>query len=252
MPTHITLQPAFILHQRPYRNSSVLLEVFSLNHGRFGLIGRGVKGKKQNRQALLQPFTPVLLSWSARGELGTLIDVEPDGSAISLTGNVLLSGFYLNELLIYLLHRNDPYPDLFSYYRKVLEQLGEVSSQKMGAVSLQVHLRYFEKQLLQEMGYGMVLDYEVESGEVVEPERNYRYIIGEGPVKVENLHVAGLFKGASLLAYANETLDSVQYLRDAKRLSRSLLDHYLGGRPLNSRKLMLDLQRSVSAGLVEK
>ncbi len=251
MSTRITLQPAFILHQRPYRNTSVLLEVFSPDHGRFGLVGRGVKGKKQNRQALLQAFTPVLLSWSARGELGTLIDVELDGSLMNLSGLVLLSGFYLNELLIHLLHRNDPHPRLFSYYRYVLEQLRDISAQQMDAMALQICLRYFEKRLLQEVGYGMVLDYEVESGEVIEPDQNYRYIIGEGPVKAENLAMTGLFDGASLLAYANETLDSPRCLRDAKRLSRRLLDHHLGGRQLNSRKLMFDLQRNAEAASLD-
>lgn len=248
----LSLQPAFVLHQRPYRDSSVLLEVFNPEHGRFGLIAKGVKGKKQNRQALLQPFTPLLLSWSSRGDLGTLTDCELDGAAMRLNGAVLLSGFYLNELLMHLLHRHDPHPDLFAYYRYTLEQLDSMKDTQAAAPELQMRLRYFEKCLLQEVGYAMELEHDVETGEVVQPDRFYRYVIGEGPIGDAVPGKANVFSGASLLAYAAERLDSSETLRDAKRLSRALIDHYLGGRPLNSRKLMLDLQRNAEAAELNK
>ena len=248
----LSLQPAFVLHQRPYRDSSLLLEVFNPEHGRFGLVARGVKGKKQNRQALLQAFTPLLLSWSSRGELGTLTDCELDGSAMQLQGAVLLSGFYLNELLMYLLHRHDPHPDLYAYYRYTLDRLAQMKDTPAAAPELQICLRYFEKRLLQEVGYAMVLEHDVESGEAVQPDRYYRYVIGEGPIGGGVPGKANVFSGAALLAYATERLDRSQSLRDAKRLSRALIDHYLGGKPLNSRKLMLDLQRNAEAAELNK
>jgi len=251
--SRIALQPAFVLHQRPYRDSSVLLEVFNHEHGRFGLVARGVKGKRNNRQALLQPFTPLLISWTSKGDLGTLTDVESDATALALSGAVLLSGFYINELLMHLLHRHDPYPDLFDRYRYTLEQMSMLGRVPPSSPELQMLLRYFEKYLLQEVGYGMVLEYEAESGDAIEAECDYRYVIGEGPRLVNGAGQAGVFSGAALLAYAGERLDErPEYLRDAKRLSRSLIDHYLGGRALNSRKLMLDLQRNAEAAALAK
>lgn len=249
----VVLEPAYVLHQRPYRDTSLLLEVFSSNHGRLGLVARGVRAKGGQRRALLQPFTPLSLSWSGRGELATLTDAEADPAAHRLVGQVLLSGFYLNELLLHLLHRHDPHPELFAHYRYTLQQLSRVSGADHER-RLQVSLRLFEKQLLQEIGYGLVLDYEVEQGEAIDPQGLYRFVLGQGPVAARAGAEPGalLFPGSSLLALAAHRLDQPRVLKDAKRLTRLVLDHYLAGRKLHSRQLLLDLQRGAEAAALNK
>ena len=116
----VNLQPAYVLHQRPYRESSLLLEVFSRDYGRLGLVARAAKRARSPWRGLLQQFRQLLLSWSGRGELMTLAGAELADSGPSLTGRGLLSGFYLNELLMRLVQRNDPHPTLFEAYRSAL------------------------------------------------------------------------------------------------------------------------------------
>ncbi len=246
----VLLEPAYVLHQRPYRDSSLILEVFSQTYGRVGLVARGVKGKRKQRQALLQPFMPLQLSWTGRGELATLTDAEASAAAHRLIGPVLLSGFYINELLIHLLHRHDPHPDLFEYYRYTFTQLDRLNQPQQ----LQRYLRLFEKKLLQEIGYGLVLGSELEQGEPIDPNRVYRYQPGQGPMLVirDDASQALLFKGSSLLAFAEEDLGHPQFLRDARRLTRLVLDHYLGGKKLHSRQLLIDLQRTTEAAVLNR
>jgi DNA repair protein RecO (recombination protein O) len=237
----ISLEPAYVLHQRPYQDSSLLLEVFTPKHGRVGLVARGVRKPKGRWQALLQPFVPLLLSWSGRGELGTVTDAEMSGVPHPLKGQVLLSGFYVNELLTRLLHRHDPHPELFDYYHALLNRLSLLSDGQQ----LQQPLRLFEKQLLQEIGYGLVLEHEVASGSAIEKDASYSYQLGEGPLMTTDPSRDPLvIRGRSLLALANERLDDTETLRDAKRLLRAALDQQLGGRPLHSRQLLMDLQKT--------
>jgi len=246
----VLLEPAYVLHQRPYRDTSLLLEVFSLSYGRVGLVARGVKGKRNQRQALLQPFIPLQLSWSGRGELATLTDVEAGGAAHKLVGPVLLSSFYINELLTHLLHRHDPHPDLFEYYRYTFNQLDSLNQPQL----LQRHLRLFEKQLLEEIGYGLMLEYELVQGDPIDANRSYYYHPGQGPMLAQgdDVNQTMLFKGDSLLVFAEENLDQPQHLKDARRLTRLVLDHYLGGKKLHSRKLLMDLQRTTEAAALSR
>lgn len=242
--SRISLESAYVLHQRPYQDSSLLLEVFTLNHGRIGLVARGVRKPKGRWQSLLQPFTPLLLSWTGRGELGTVVDAEMSGTAHPLKGQVLLSGFYINELLTRLLHRHDPHPELFDYYHALLNQLALLSDGQQ----LQQPLRLFEKQLLQEIGYGLVLEHDVVSGDAIDADGSYSYRLGEGPAPVVDVaHDSLVMRGRSLLALAAGRLEDAETLRDAKRLMRAALDQQLGGRPLHSRQLLMDLQRTTEA-----
>jgi DNA repair protein RecO (recombination protein O) len=229
--TRVQLVPAYVLHQRPYRESSALLEIFTESHGRLGLVARGVRSARSRQRGELQPFRPLRLSWSARGELGTLTGVEADGPAPALKGSALYSGFYLNELLVRLLARQDPHPALYGLYAHSLHRLGVESA-------LESTLRLFEKRLLEEIGYGLPLDFEVQYGEPVEPQRYYDYHLESGPVAVEHADAPGfVFSGASLLALAREELSDPEVLRDAKRLMRAALNLYLGDKPLHSREL---------------
>jgi len=233
----IQLAPAYLLHQRPYRESSSLLEVFSEHHGRVGLVARGVRSPKSRQRAELQLFRSLRLSWHARGELGTLTGVEADGPHQSIQGTALYSAFYLNELLLRLLARHDPHPGLYVIYQASLQNIAH-------GMELEPELRIFEKRLLQELGYGLLLDTEVETGEPVKPELYYDYQLESGPVIAGEEAVQGfVFKGSSLLALARETMTTAEVLQDAKRLMRAALNLYLGDKPLRSRELFRSVNR---------
>lgn len=232
---HQDLQPAFVLHSRPYRDTSLLLEVFSREQGRVGLVARGARAPRSRIRGLLQPFQPLLLSWQARGDLGTLRAAEADGAAVALRGNGLFSGFYLNELLVRLLHRNDPHPDLFPLYTEVLSELA-------AEADLEPVLRRYELRLLELLGYGLLLDHEVESGGPVDPDADYEYILERGPMpRLAQSGQRALFRGSSLLGMAAEQFEEPQVRKDAKRLLRAALDLYLGKTPLKTREVIRQL-----------
>src|SRR3569833_1174837 len=201
----VLLQPAYVLHRRPYRDTSALLDVFTPDFGRVGLVARGARQAKSRSAALLQPFQPVWASWSGSGDLSTMSAVEGAGSARWLTGAALMSGLYLNELLVRLLHRFDPHPELFACYETALNRLVQTPEQT-AEPALEASLRIFEKRLLAEIGYGLVLEHEAGSG-------------------------------ATLLDIARECLDDAESLREAKRLMRTALAAQLGNKPLASRRL---------------
>lgn len=228
----VALQPAYLLHRRPYRETSLLLEAFTPEHGRIGLVARGARRGRSGQQAMLQPFVPLLLSWSGRGELVTLTGAEMvTGGAPRLSGRRLLSAFYLNELLQRLLHRHDPHPALFQDYAVCLQRLA-VDSDEAWA------LRLFEKSLLQELGYGLALTHEAGSGTAVQPQLNYCYHFERGPHPAEGAPQEGVaLSGKTLLALAEMLSPDAEAEREAKRLMRSILNQYLGERPLHSREL---------------
>jgi DNA repair protein RecO (recombination protein O) len=229
--TRPELVPGYVLHQRPYRETSALLEVFTPTYGRVGLVARGARAPKSRRRGELQAFRPLRLSWTERGELGTLTGVEPDGSGLKLAGIALYSAFYLNELLVRLLVRHDPHPGLFEHYRMALCRLSTQPDE------IELALRLFEKQLLQETGYGLLLDVDCETGEPVQADRFYDYHLEAGPVEVMPGATEGfLFPCSSLLAFAQEQDINAAMLKDAKRLMRAALSLYLGGKPLRSRE----------------
>lgn len=229
--SRIQLVPAYLLHQRPYRESSALLEMFTASHGRVALVARGVRSPRSRRRGELQPFRALRLSWNARSELGTLTAVEADGTPLSFKGTVLYSAFYMNELLLRLLARHDPHPGLYMLYQASLQNFAH-------GLDVEPVLRLFEKRLLQELGYGLLLDCEAETGEPVQQERYYDYQLESGPVVAEGKSAQGfIFKGASLIALDQETMTTAEALRDAKRLTRAALNLYLGNKPLKSREL---------------
>ncbi len=243
----VSLQAAYVLHQRPFQDSGILLEVFSAEHGRLGLIAKGVRKKRGRWQSELQPFVPLLLSWTGRGELPVVTGVELYGELLSLSGKYLLSAFYINELMMHLLHRHDPYPGLFQNYHSVLIQLARLSLQS-NAESQQLErvLRLFEKKLLEEVGYGVVWDCDSETGEVIQPGQQYVYKQGTGVVSLQDDNEENIYQGRSLLALQAGQLQDAESLRDAKRLLRTIIDQMLDGRELKSRKMILDLMRTTS------
>ncbi len=227
----VNLQPAYVLHQRPYRESSLLLEIFSRDCGRLGLVARAAKRARSPWRGVLQQFKQLLLSWSGRGELMALTGAELAEPGPSLTGRSLLSGFYMNELLMRLVQRNDPHPTLFEAYGAALSGL-IVVDQEEGV------LRIFEKCLLEAIGYGLILDAEPVTGQAVTPGQAYRYRLEHGPIlQGEGVETGVAVNGDTLVALAREELATPGVLREAKQLMRYVLQAYLGERPLRSRAL---------------
>jgi len=219
------------MHRRPYRETSALLETFTREHGRVALVARGARRPRSSLRGALQPFVPLLIGWTARGELGTLRSVEVPMAVKTLDGRGLHSGLYMNELLLRLTHRNDPHPELFDAYTVVVAALRAGGDEQQA-------LRIFEKRTLESIGYGMLLDREADTGAPVLPERHYAYRPDHGPTlatprKGESIDVTG----ATLLALAREDVLDTEAQRDAKRLMRFVIGTHLGGRPLASRGL---------------
>lgn len=229
----VSLEPAWILHHYPYRDSSLLLEVFSSAYGRIGLIARGARSARSRWQNQLQMLRPLLLSWNMRGELGTLTGVDSRGVIDTFQGRQVLCACYLSELLMRLLTRHDPHPELFVAYEQALLTLGTAEEQS---------LRLFEKRLLQGLGYGLLLDCEYESGEVIDPDGLYEYRMEKGPTKSPRAADNGVFlRGASLLALHHDDLQDPQACREVKTLMRTALALYLGERPLRTREVLRQL-----------
>lgn len=240
--SRIVLQPAFILHQRPYRETSLLIELFTSAHGRLSVVGRGLRGPKARVRALVQPFIPLLVSWYGSNELMTLQSVEAETLSLSLKGKSLLCGLYLNELLIKLLPKHDPHPHLFSFYRETLFKLDHLScvqeiNLENHSYSLEKILRLFEKKLLTELGYGLQLHYDTVH-QPIQSEKFYYFDPGHGfkPVASQEKS-ADFFGGKSLIALRDEVLNDPVCLSDAKRLMRFALKSLIGDKPLLSKKL---------------
>jgi DNA repair protein RecO (recombination protein O) len=222
------LQQSFVLHRRDFSNTSLLLEVFSGSQGRFPAIAKGAKRGRSPTAVLLQPFTPLWLSWSGRGEVRTLARVEAAGAALPLTGKALFCGFYLNELLMRLVGRHDPHEDLFAFYHAALTQLAQ-------GADLDTPLRQFELRLLQDTGYALELEREWDTGRAVIAGRYYVYELERG-LRVATGPEEGV-RGEVLLALAAGQPLSGTLARDARGLLRAALAPYLGPRPLKSREL---------------
>lgn len=259
----VQLQPAYLLHQRPYRDTSIIADVFSAEYGRFSLVARGVRQPRSKLRATLQPFQPLLLSWISKGEMGTLTQAEFQGKHFSVPPQFLPSAFYLNELLLYLLHRHDAHIELFSCYDRTLRALSRMSKVAGGDTSLRVSslqveslLRQFELSLLDATGYGLVLDHDIQTGEAVSEDGKYEVVIGHGVTRRSETSDVGnmIINGKTLKALSNvKTLDELggrqgdhvqMIFREAKYLLRTVIDYYLGQKTLRSREMFAAKVRS--------
>ena len=235
-------EPAFVLHAYPYRETSLIVEAFTPGFGRVAMVARGAKRPRSETRGLLQAFQPLTLSWAGAGELKTLTKAEWRGGLPLLTGSALLCGFYLNELLIKLLAREDPHPALFADYADALAALaGEPAAAAQAAV-----LRRFEVRLLAGLGYALALTHD-EGGAAVEASRMYHYVPDRGPRAVaanvarEPRPHGHIVRGATLLALSSGAFPDAEAAQEAKRLMREVLDHYLEERRIVSRRVVRDL-----------
>lgn len=233
------LHDCYILHRRDYRNSSLLLELFTREQGRLPAIAKGVKSIRSKKQGELQPFHPLQLGWVGRGEVRTITTIDSEQRPYRLAGTALYCGLYLSELLMRMTARNDPHPELFERYELALAELAE-------AEALDHTLRYFEIGMLEELGYGLLLPGCQATGETVQPERLYRYQIEHGPVPATSDTQDGFtLRGATLLALSRGEILEREAAQEAKRLMRSILTHYLGAKPLKSRELFRPINNPV-------
>lgn len=226
----VQLEPSYILHSRPYRESSLILEAFSRGHGRNGLVARGARGAKSRWKNMLQPFRPLLLSWNQRGELGTLTAADQVASPPALAGEPLFCGIYANELLVRFLQRSDPHPGLFERYQGLLAELASGSAP-------QPVLRLFEYRLLEAAGFGLQLDHEYGSQRPLQAQQRYEYVPGSGPVPRQATDSGeGWVSGAALMALRDGQA-ATSHLRELKYLMRRLIRYHLGDKPLKSQSL---------------
>jgi len=226
-------EPAYVLHRIAYKDSSQIVELFTREHGRVGAVARGARRPKSPWRGLLQPFGELLVSWSGRSELRTLTGVEPAGEVLTLAGERLFSGFYLNELILRLLQRHDAHVQLYDEYRRAVTSLAHDRHQAWT-------LRLFERSILDETGYGLNLSCDARSGQLLDPSARYEYHLEEGPVLSEAEEGSRmLLRGSSLLALARAAdCPDPAALKELRILLRTVIDGLLGDRPLKTRQVL--------------
>jgi DNA repair protein RecO (recombination protein O) len=232
-------EAAFILHQYPWKETSLVLEAFSRHWGRIALVARGARRPASALRGVLRAFEPLELAWFGRAELRTLHGAERVGGFPFLRGTALMCGFYLNELIMRLVPRDDPHERLYLAYEATLRRLGECGDAEPA-------LRGFEKYLLQELGYALPLAVEADTGAPVEAGAWYHYAIERGPIQATGVEPAENrleLRGKTLLDLVADDYSDPLTLQQSKLLMRMLVTHYLGDRPLHSRQLLRDLHQ---------
>jgi DNA repair protein RecO (recombination protein O) len=235
-PRRVLLEPAYLLHHRPWSDTSRILELMTRSHGRVTLFARGVRRPGSALRGVLQPFVPLLVSWSGRADGGTLTGAEIGGALRPLPPGQLMCGFYLNELLLRLLPREDRHDRVFDAYADAIGQLAGSADHRP--------LRVFELILLEQLGYGLELARDAASGEPLEPDRYYHFEAGRGVLATRD--VAGdpaAIRGCDMLAVSRGEFDQPAALAAAKRILRAAIGHCLEGRGLHSREVMLALRQ---------
>jgi DNA repair protein RecO (recombination protein O) len=232
----INNEPGFILHTYPFKETSVVAEVFTRSHGRMALIARGARRPASALRGLMQPFTPLLVSWFGKSELKTLHAAEWQGGLMAPQGRALMCGFYLNELLLRLLARGDAHELLYDRYVDTLDQLaGEACSTDYERI-----LRRFEKNLLSEIGYGATFDIEADSGMPIDPAARYVFQPERGALRASGQPGCPV-SGQTLIDLAAGRFERPATLVEAKALMRTLINHTLGAKPLYTRQLLREL-----------
>lgn len=231
-------QAAYLLHAYPYRETSLIVEVYTRDTGRVALIARGARRPRSVLRGVLMAFQPLLVGWSGKSELKTLHKAEWQGGYAPLRGLSLICGFYLNELLLKLLPREDPHEQLYEAYAGALAQLP--GTQDHAAV-----LRRFERVLLRELGYGLVLDREIAGGTPIEAAQQYRYVPERGPLPAREAGTQNSVElaGQTLIDMAADHYADPRTLQQSKALMRTLINHCLGQQTLHTRQLLRDLQQ---------
>ena len=231
-------QPAYVLHTYPFRETSLIVEVFTRDFGRVALLARGARRPRAAIRGLMMAFQPLEIGWAGKGEVLTLMKAEWLGGQPLLGGEALFCGYYLNELLINLLPREDAHREVFLRYGEILRQLADEGGREAHEASL----RCFEKALLKDLGYGLNLQHDSD-GQAIRSDGHYAYHIETGPLRLEHAAAAPqVFRGKSLLDLEAENFSDPRSRAEAKALMRTLMAYYLGGKELETRKIFKDLQ----------
>ncbi|MSQ48953.1 MAG: DNA repair protein RecO [Betaproteobacteria bacterium] len=228
-------EPGFVLHSYPYKETSLIIEAFTRGYGRVGLLARGARRPRSMMRGVLLAFHPLRMSWSTSTELGTLMAAEWGGGQPCLSGISLMCGFYINELLLRLLPRDDPHEALFDAYGVALARLAAGEAQ--AAV-----LRGFERRMLAELGYAPVLDRDAANGAQIEATKHYAYEAERGMVESRRLNGDSVFSGRTLLDMVANNYEHSQTREEARRLMRALITERLGGQTLHTRVVLAELQ----------
>lgn len=232
MSNSIFLESVFVLHSRSFGDTSLILDLFTLKRGSVSAIARGVKKKGSRLSGLLLPFTPLVVCLSGKSEILNISKVEPDGLTYNFQGHSLLSGFYLNELLVRLLPKHDPDEVLYNIYKDTLHGLRYADNWQRQRL-----LRLFEIKLLQEIGYGVCLNKDAANNDIDES-FFYKFKFGTGFIKLESLQEnSTIFKGSNLLALYNDNLVTADNFKTAKLLLQNYLMPLLGDKPIKTREL---------------
>jgi len=224
-------QPGFVLHARPYRETSLLVECLTRDHGRIGVVARGVRNERARMQrAQLEPFQRLELDLLLKGELATLRGAEPSGAVMRLVGDAGLAGLYLNELVVRLTGRQDPNPELFAHYERTLRRMA-------AGEPLAWTLRRFERDMLDALGYALQLDVDARSGEPLDPATRYVYDpeAGASPGRSGDPHA---LRGADLLALAEDRSPDAAGLSSLRRMMRQVIAFHLGGGELRAWRVL--------------
>lgn len=230
----VDAQPAYVLHTYPFRETSLIVEVFTRDHGRVALLARGARRPRSALRGLLMAFQPLELGWAGKGEVQTLMKAEWQGGQPLLDGKALFCGYYLNELLMNLLPREDAHEKLFGAYSETLR--------RFSTELREADLRTFEHALLSELGYGLTLTTDCQ-GLPIDVEGYYAYEIERGAVRLDRQGSSALsVSGKTLLDLDREDFTDPRSLGEAKQLMRALMTHYLGGQALETRKIFMELQ----------
>ncbi|MGZ3157699.1 MAG: DNA repair protein RecO [Burkholderiaceae bacterium] len=234
--SRIVNQPGFVLHSYPYKETSLIVDVFTRDYGRIALIAKGAKRPHSKLRGVLQTFQPLSISWSGKSEVRTLIAAEWIGGLLPLEKAALLCGFYLNELLVKLLARDDPHSALFDHYIATLNQLAHDEPAP-------IVLRKFERALLKETGVAADLTVCSSTGQAVEPEQIYVVDPERGPRRAKPADMAPRVSGKTLSDMEREDYSDAATQTQSKFLMRYLLAHHLGGMQLNTRQILIDLMQ---------
>lgn len=229
-------QPAFILHTRPYRNTSLIVDILTRDYGRITAVAKSARGPKSRYRGILQTFTPLLIDFYGSGELKTLGNVELTGVYYVLKTKRLFCAYYLNEILLRLLAKDDPVPKIFSYYRTALDQLANL-------LNYESALREFELDMLSALGVLVSFVWEYESQKQIQADNHYQLIVDRGfhqtplPLDLAN-HI---YLGADILSIEKRCWLDLSCLRSAKHILRQLISAHIGPNPIHSRRLIRDI-----------
>jgi len=232
----IAAQPGFVLHSYPYKETSLIVDVFSRDYGRVALVAKGAKRPHSKLRGVLQTFQPLSVSWSGRAEVRTLTAAEWVGGLLPLEKSALLCGFYLNELLVKLLARDDPHAALFDHYVAAINQLAHDESAP-------IVLRKFERALLKETGVATDFSVCTSTSQAVDPQQTYVVDPESGPRIARAADRWPSVSGKTLLDMERQDYADPVTQSQSKQLMRFLLAHHLGGMQLNTRQILIDLMQ---------